>query len=234
MSQTQLHPDDPIRPVDWDKILPFEAAAARDRLEWVGLAAARYRATPAFEFNPPALTHHMLILYARPPEELDLRYEGVKRLVPPPAGAIMLLPAGTPARVRSSGRKDQLHIFLEPGLVGRLAAEAFGLDPARLTVPPLDCLELPHLRAAMTAVGAELASGGPGGPLAAESLANLLSVHLIRHFSAPRRLERGRDGVMLRGRLRAAEEYIEEHLDGCPTLAQLAAVVRLNSYHFAR
>ena len=29
-------------------------------------------------------------------------------------------------------------------------------------------------------------------------------------------------------------EYIEEHLDGCPTLAQLAAVVGLNPYHFAR
>ena len=234
MRQVEPQPDDPIRPLDWYKILPFEAAAASDRLEWVGLAAARYRATPAFEFDPPALTHHMLILYTRPPEELDLRYEGVKRLVPPPAGAIMLLPAGTPARVRSSGRKDQLHIFLEPGLVGRVAAEAFGLDPARLTVPPLDGLELPHLRAAMTAVDAELTAGGAGGSLAAESLANLLAVHLIRHVSAPRRLERGRDGVLPQGRLRTVVEYIEEHLDGCPTLAQLAAVVRLNPYHFAR
>ncbi len=145
----------------------------------------------------------------------------------------MLLPAGTPGQVRSSGHKDQLHIFLEPGLVGRVAAEAFDLDPARLTVPPLDGLELPPLRAAITAVGAELASGGPGGPLAAESLANLLAVHLPRYVSAPRRLERGRDGVLPRGRLRAVVEYIEEHL-GCPTLAQLAAVVRLNPYHFAR
>jgi AraC family transcriptional regulator len=29
-------------------------------------------------------------------------------------------------------------------------------------------------------------------------------------------------------------EYIEEHLAAGPTLAQLAAVVRLNPYHFAR
>ena len=85
----------------------------------------------------------------------------------------------------------------------------------------------------MGAVDAELTTGGAGGRLAAESLANLLAVHLIRHVSAPRRLERGRDGVLPRGRLRAVEEYIEEHLDGCPTLAQLAAVVRLNPYHFA-
>jgi AraC family transcriptional regulator len=224
----------PIGPYDWLKKFPGEPLAASDRLGWVGLKAVRYNATPAFEFHAPALTHHMFILYARPPEQLDLVIEGVKRHLPPPAGAIMLMPAGSPSQVRSSGRKDQLHIFLEPGLVERVAAEAFDLDPARLTVPPLDGLELPHLRAAMAAVGAELASGGPGGPLAAESLANVLAVQLLRHLSAPRRPERGRDGVLPRGRLRTVEDYIEEHLDGCPTLAQLAAVVRLNPYHFAR
>jgi AraC family transcriptional regulator len=144
------------------------------------------------------------------------------------------LPAGSPARVRSSGCKDELHLFLEPGLVSRVAAEAFDLDPARLTVPPLDGLELPHLRSTMAEVGAELASSGPGGPLAAESLANVLAVHLLRHLSAPRRLEHGRDGALPRGRLRVVVEYIEEHLDGCPTLAEMAAVVGLNPYHFAR
>ena len=68
----------------------------------------------------------------------------------------------------------------------------------------------------------------------AASLANVLAVHLIRHVLAPRRPLRGRDGVLPRGRLRAVVEYIEEHLDGRPSLEQLAAVVRLNPYHFAR
>ena len=122
MSQMQLQPDDPIRPLDWLKLLPHEPAASSDRLGWAGLEAARYRAEPASELNLPALTHHMFALYARPPEELDLVYEGVKRHVPPPAGAIMLMPAGSPSRVRSSGRRDQLNIFLEPGLVERVAA----------------------------------------------------------------------------------------------------------------
>jgi AraC family transcriptional regulator len=121
-----------------------------------------------------------------------------------------------------------MHVYLEPALVGRVAAEAFDLDPARLAVLPLDNLDLPPLRATMAAVAAELASGGAGGALAAESLANVLAVHLIRHLMAPRRLEPGRDGVLPRARLRAVVEYIEEHLDGCPTLAQMAAVVRLN------
>ena len=83
-------------------------------------------------------------------------------------------------------------------------------------------------------MGAELTAGGAGGPLASESLANVLAVHLIRHLVAPRQLARGRDGMLPRGRLRAVVEYIEEHLDAGPTLGQMAAVARLSAYHFAR
>ncbi|MFL5335822.1 MAG: helix-turn-helix domain-containing protein [Geminicoccaceae bacterium] len=216
------------------QIIPFEPAAASDRLGWVGLEAARYRAAPASELNPPALTHHRLVLFSRPPEELDLRYEGVKRHLPPPSGSIAVVPAGSPALWRWTGCFDWLHIFLEPGLVARVAAEAFGLDPARLTVPPLDGLDLPQLRAALLAVDAELTAGGAGGPLAAESLANVLAVHLIRHVLAPRRPERGRDGALPRGRLRAVVDYVEEHLDAGPSLGRMAAVARLSPYHFAR
>jgi AraC family transcriptional regulator len=234
MQSEKPEPGGPLGPIEMRKDVPFEVTAASDLLGWVGLEAARYLEAPASEVSVSPLTHHMLVLITRPPEELDLRYEGVKRHVPPPAGAILLVPAGCPALWRWRGPKDSLHVYLEPGLVERVAAEAFDLDPARLTIPSLDGLDLPQLRAAMGAVEAELMAGGAGGPLAAESLANVLAVHLIRHVSSPRRPERGRDGVLPRGRLRAVIEYIEEHLDASPTLEQMAAVARLSPYHFAR
>jgi AraC family transcriptional regulator len=225
--------EDPIRPWDWRKVIPFQAVAASDRLGWAGLEAARYLASPAWEYNAPALTHHRLVLVTRPPQELELRFEGMKRHVPLPAGAIILVPAGTPGWVRWSGGFDWLHVYLEPGLVARVAAESFGLDPARLMMPPLDGLDLPHLRAAMAAVDAELTAGA-GGRLAAESLANVLAVHLIRHLLTPRQPERRRDGVLPWGRLRAVAAYVEDHLDNGLTLEQLAGVARLSVYHFAR
>jgi hypothetical protein len=56
---------DPIRPIDLRKIAPIDAAAVSDRLGWVGLEAAHYCKSPAFEFNKPAITHHMLVLFTR-------------------------------------------------------------------------------------------------------------------------------------------------------------------------
>jgi AraC family transcriptional regulator len=234
MQQEGPKRSDPVGLLDWRGILPFEADASSDRLGWVGLEAARCRAEPAFERNVPALAHHRLVLVTRPPEELDLRYEGVKRHVPTPAGAITLVPAGSPVWARSSGHKDELHVFLKADLVTGVAAETFGLDPVRLAVPPLDALDLPQLRAAMWAVDAELTAGGAGGRLAAESLANVLAVHLIRHVLSPRQPARRRDGTLPRARLRAVFEYVEEHLEAGPTLEQLAAVAHLSPYYFAR
>jgi AraC family transcriptional regulator len=86
----------------------------------------------------------------------------------------------------------------------------------------------------MGAVGTELTAVGAGGPLAAESMADVLAVHLIRHVSPPRAPGRGRDGTLPRARLRAVVESIEGHLDVGPTLAEMAAVARLSPYHFAR
>jgi len=223
-----------LGPHEVRKLVPFEPCATSDELGWPGMEAARYRDAPDSEINLSPLSHHTLVLITRPPKELDLQFEGVKRHVPPPAGSISLVPAGSEARWRWGGLKDSLHTYLDPSLVGHVAAEAFDLDPARLTVPPLDGVDLPQVRAALSAVDAELTSGGAGGPLAAESLANVLAVHLIRHVLAPRRLSRGPDGALPRARLRAVVEYIEERLDTGPTLEQMAAVAHLSPYHFAR
>jgi AraC family transcriptional regulator len=225
---------DALGPLEWLKRIPFEPAASSDRLGWTGLEAARNHAAPASELHGPAITHHRLVLFSRPPKGLDLLYEGVERHVPPPAGAILVVPAGSRSLWRWSGSFDSLHIFLEPGLVARVAAVAFDLDPARLTIPPLDGLDLPHLRAAMGAVDAELTADGAGGPLAAESLANVLAVHLIRYLLAPGQPARGREGALPQARLRAVVEYVEDHLDASPTVEQMAAIARLSPYHFAR
>jgi AraC family transcriptional regulator len=222
------------RPLELIKDFPGEPLAASDRRRWVGLEALRYCDQPPNEAFQPPLTHHSLVLLLRTPREFGLHCDGVNRVVPPRPGSILVVPAGSPARWRWSSHTDSLHVFLEPRLVERVATEAFELDPARVSLPPLDGLDLPPLRAAMLAVNDELTADAAGGRLAAESLANLLAVHLIRNASAPRPTARRADGALPPRKLRAVVEYVEEHLDAGLTLGQMAAAAHLSAYHFAR
>ena len=225
---------DLIHPRDLPKVFGFEPAVTSVRLGWVGLELGHYRATPAFEIDYAGQTHHGFTLFARPPEQFALRCEGVARHFPPSAGSIILVPAGSPVRAHSSGFKDVLHVFLEPGVVERVAAEAFELDPARVSIPPLNGLQHPQLRAAMLAVRDELTVEGRGDRLAIESLANLLAVHLLRHASALRQPARRTDGALPPRKLHAVIEYIDAYLDTDLSLAQMAKAVHTSAYHFAR
>jgi len=215
-------------------ILHFEPAATSFRLGWVGLDFAHYRATPAFEIDYAGQTHHGFTLFARSPDRFAIRFEGVNRLVPPSAGTIILVPAGIPVRAHSSGFKDALHVFLEPGVVERVAAEAFELDPAHVSIPPLDGVQHPQIRAAMLAVRDELTVEGGGDRVTIESLANLLAVHLLRHAAALPRPSRRTEGALPRRKLHAIIDYIEEHLGTDLSLAQIAKVAHTSAFHFAR
>jgi AraC family transcriptional regulator len=210
-----------------------EPAAASDRFGWVGLEAARYAGECEVEVARPALTRHAFVMCNRPPDELELRFDGMTRRRPPPAGTVSVVPAGTPARWRWAGPEESLHVFLDAALVARVA-ESFGLDPQRWTPPLIYGQPLPQLAHTLRAVDAELSAGDAGGPLAAESLANLLAVQLVRHVSGARDSARGRDGTLLQARLRAVIEYIEGHLEAGMTLERMAAIAGLSPYHFAR
>jgi AraC family transcriptional regulator len=217
------------------KFVPFAPCTTSYRMGWKGLEAVRYRTDSAnVEITLPPVSYHCLVLLTRPPEKLEVRYEGVKRDMLPAAGSIAVVPAGSSQLVRWQGSKEDLLIYLEPSLVARVAAESFGFDSSRTVLPPLYGLNVPELRSAMLAVDAELRVGGVGGSLLVESLANVLAVHLIRHITGPRRLKASVDGVLPRHKVRRVIEYIMENLEGNPTLEGMAAVVHLSLYHFSR
>src|SRR6516164_3925449 len=196
MRQQELGVSGLLGPLELIKHFPGEPCAASDQRRWVGLEALRYRYQPPNGAFQPPLTHHSLLLFMHTPREFEARFEGISRVVPPPAGSILMVPAGSPARWRWGRQSDSLHVFLEPELVARVAEGAFGLDPARVSLPPLDGLHLPPLRDALLAVNDELTADPGGGRLAAESLANLLAVHLIRNASAARSPARRTDSAL--------------------------------------
>jgi AraC family transcriptional regulator len=204
-------------------------------LEWSGLRAEHFRMTLNHELHFPPMAQHLLILYQRPPDEMSLKNEELALNAPPPPGSVAIIPAGrSSTRGFWRGSSDATHIQLDPHLIARVAVEAFDLDPDRVELPNVYGLSHPQLRAAISAIDVELANGGPGGRLLAESLANVVAVHLIRHATGNEGAVGQSRGGLPRQKLRAAAEYIEEHLDSEVSLDELAAVAHLSTYHFAR
>jgi len=217
------------------KLIPFVPKATSYRMGWKALQAVRYRTrSDGVEYRLPPAPRHGLVLTIRPAEKFFFRSEGVKRSRPLYPRSILVLPAESSVWQRWQGNMDALIIYLEPSLVAHVAAETFGLDPTRTVVPPLDGFNSPELLSTMSAVDAELRTGSAGGSLLGESLANVLTVHLIRHITGVRRLKGPADGELPRHKLHRVIEYIMANLEGRQTLAEMAKVVNLSPYHFAR
>src|SRR5262245_16575402 len=220
----------PIGPLDWHKLLPF-APAASDQLGWTGLEAASAPAAPSAELDRPPLTHHTLVLFTRPPEELDLRYEGVKRHRPP-----------LPDRSRSCRHAVPVALARDQGVDARLPGAGLGRAGRRRGVRP----------GSSARGGPAAGRPGPAGPPghadgggrragerrgARPSRLRVAGQRPGRPSDPPphgTRPDRGRDGTLPRARLRAVVEYVEEHLDAGSTLDEMAAVARLSPCHFAR
>jgi AraC family transcriptional regulator len=102
----------------------------------------------------------------------------------PAPGSILVLPAAHPRRAFWRGPTESEHVHLDPRLIGKVAAEAFDLDPDRVELPADAALTEPSIQATILAIDAELSAGAAGGRLLVESLGNVLAVHLIRHATS--------------------------------------------------
>jgi AraC family transcriptional regulator len=215
-------------------LFPFAPNATSEPLGWTELRVEHWQGTPDVEMEFEGLTHHLVVLYLRVPEVLSLRCGGRGRDDAATPGRLAVYPAGVPSRWRCRGTVESIHVLLDPQLLERVAVEACNLDPEVVTLTPVFDLNHPPIQAAMLALHAELTSGGAGGRLVAESLGNVLAIHLLRQFAAPAEAGPQRREVLPRPKLEKIVRYIEDHLDAELMLDDLAAVVHLSPYHFAR
>lgn len=80
----------------------------------------------------------------------------------------------------------------------------------------------------------EAGAGPVSGRLYTESLANVLAVHLLRHYTAFGSAEHRVSGGLSGQRLRLVTEFIAENYGRDLSLSELAGVARMSPFHFAR
>lgn len=125
-------------------------------------------------------------------------------------------------------------MLLAPGLVARVAQESFEADPARVELVPRATFRDPLLTQIGLTLAEELLTAEPAGTVYAAVLAQSLAVQLLRWhtiFGAPaHEPDEGLSATLVRRTI----DYIDANLATSLTLGELATVVNLSPYHFAR
>jgi AraC family transcriptional regulator len=75
-------------------------------------------------------------------------------------------------------------------------------------------------------------NGGLGGQLYGESLANLLLIHLLRHYCASEPKLKQYQGGLPKHKLQQAIDYIQANLDQKLSLEAIAQHLNMSVYHF--
>lgn len=147
-------------------------------------------------------------------------------------GGVCVIPSGQSFAARIGGEAEYLAVYLEPSLVLRAAADGPGTGSAEVVEKSSE--SDPLVSSVGMALLAELGAEAPGGRLYAESLANVLAVHLLRHYTAAgggaRRFAGGLSGRTLRRVL----DYIADNYELDLSLEDLAREAGMSTFHFAR
>jgi AraC family transcriptional regulator len=147
-------------------------------------------------------------------------------------GHTSIVPAGQRFSVSWSGDLEDISVFVRPTELSRLAAQSMMNDRVELIE---GCGKQDHLlRHLALMLAAELVSPHPAGQIYAESLADSLVAHLLRHYTANGMRLKPVNGGLAAHKLRRAKEYIEDNLSRDLSLAEIAGSVDLSTYHFVR
>jgi AraC family transcriptional regulator len=146
-------------------------------------------------------------------------------------GSVCVIPCGHPFAATTRGESEHITIYVEPALVSRAAS------PSRSSVEVLEKVSAsdPVVTTVGMALLAELESQGESSKLYAESLANVLAVHLLRHYAAfgspaPAISKGGLSGK----RLRRVVDFIRDNYATDISITDLAELAGMSPFHFAR
>lgn len=113
-----------------------------------------------------------------------------------------------------------------------------GADPDSMEVVPCFNAPAPQIQGIGLSLLSEMVTGGVGGELYAEALANVLALHILRqHSSLGRRSVRGigrEDSGFSKRSIAEAIDYINDNVTRKLTLEEIAGVAHMSRHHFAR
>ena len=213
-------------------ILPCSPLLSSQAAGWNGIQLAHFRQPPHSIPVHYSLQHIICINVGKPVlfnQSID-RYAETVRTV---SGDIGIYPAHLSQSFSWESETEFLQLYLEPKLLNHFSYELGGSDRVEL-LPQLTSFYDPLINNIGFALKRALETDGTRSNLYADTMANALAVHLLSRYSTEKPEIRQYRGGLSHQNLQCVIDYINDHLDRNLSLAELAAIAQLSSYHFAR
>jgi AraC family transcriptional regulator len=206
----------------------------RRTLQLPGLTIDRHRSKPN-ELDFTGCHHHLLCLLLSEGNRQKITRIGEQKSEKSQLkGEFWICSAKTSGLWAWDSTDESLMFAIEPGLLNRIAAEISEVEVGRVELINTVSARDPQIEAIARLFQAELDGGGIGEPLYAESLMQVLIVHLLRQYCTLQPKIQSIAERLPAQRLQPVLDFIQSDLDKPLHLAELAAVVDMSQYHFCR
>jgi AraC family transcriptional regulator len=208
------------------------AVAFKRKATWEGIRLEHYR-LPAGQLPEHRHSEHVVMIAMTDGCRGEIQTaSGFRVMGTQNSGNVCVLPSGLAHKAALEDPCEQLALYLDPSLVRRAASES--LKSGKFEVAERCARSDVVISSIGMALFGELQSEGLSGRLYAESLANVLAVHLLRHYTTGAGEMQHFSGGLSAQRLRQVNAFVAENYAQDIRLSQLAKVAGMSSFHFAR
>lgn len=206
----------------------------KHRVEWAGFSVNHWRVTAGELVEQSHPAHEISVTLGGSIVTEKHTPTGAWRRRQNEPGSICFNPAGQLFRGNWETELECFNIVLDPNLVSQAALEQD--FPGSVELVETGGRSDPLVQQIGLALLAEGTAQEPFGRLYAESLAQVLVLHLLKNYSTANAPTEGAaaSGGLSAYRLRRAKDFIEAHLERDFSLAELAEAAGFSRFHFAR
>lgn len=176
--------------------------------------------------------HHEICINCGKPVVVEQVIDGRSQIIHSVPNQLGLYPANISQSFAWNSQAEFLILYLKPSLLTQLNEEAWGKDKIEL-IPQLTEFFDPLIVHMGLALKTAIKNDALGSRLYADSMANALGIHILSRYSTQKSHVKHYKGGLSKQQLKQVLDYMNEHVDRNLSLAELAAIVCLSSYHFA-
>ncbi|MEV4734522.1 AraC family transcriptional regulator [Saccharopolyspora sp. NPDC049426] len=222
-----------ITPDEVPNWVPGQLTVRNPEKGWSGLSVRGYRYNGS-DVEVPAVRDFVIVAYREGHTDMRRRVEGRWSSADVGPGDVSLLTRAADSRWVWSEDLDVLLVFLTEQEVVETCRQMYDRDLYDVEVQDVLQASDPGIHRTALLAAREAASGAVGSQLMIDSLSCQLAVQLLRSYAHIQFREAGAGDRLTFQQLRLVREYIREHLNEDLSLQDLAGVLALSKFHFAR